>query len=81
MSGLENTGKRLGNYVSGKGYMTSEERREKEKAEKQGALDRIYAEADMPDEETIRRNERRKAAGRRGSRQRNVLTADEELLG
>lgn len=51
------------------------------KQKRQLKLDKMYAEASMPDEEIIRRNERRKAAARRGSRQRNVLTDDEDLLG
>lgn len=80
MSGLKNTTKRLANFSLGKGYMTKDERRAKEAAEKQGQLDAVYAGAQMPDEELIRRNERRKAAKRRGSRQRNVLT-DEDSLG
>jgi hypothetical protein len=39
----------------------------------------MYAGASLPDEEVIKRNERRKAAKRRGSRVRNVLT-DEDAL-
>lgn len=47
------------------------------KSEKrQMRLDKMYAGAALPDEEIIRRNERRKAAQRRGSRVRNVLTGD-----
>ena len=44
-------------------------------------LDKMYAAAAMPDEEVIKRNETRKAAKRRGSRQRNVLTDDQDMLG
>ena len=80
MSGLKNTTKRLANFSLGKGYMTKDERRAKEASKRQAGLDAIYAGAEMPDEELIRRNERRKAAKRRGSRQRNVLT-DEDSLG
>ncbi len=80
MSGLKNTGKRLWNFSTGKGYKTNKERREERKAKAQKALDKVYAGAEMPDEEVIRRNERRKAAARRGSRQRNVMT-DEDMLG
>lgn len=80
MSGLKNTIRRLGNASLGKGYMTSGERKEKKAAKKQAGLDRIYASAEMPDEEQIRRNELRKAAARRGSRQRNILT-DQDTLG
>ena len=80
MSGLKNTVKRLANFSMGKGYKTSAERRQEREAKHQAALDKVYAGAEMPDEESIRRNERRKAAARRGSRQRNVLT-DEDQLG
>lgn len=79
MSGLKNTGKRLWNFSTGKGYKTNKERRMERQAKSQKRLDKIYAEADMPDEEVIRRNERRKAAARRGSRQRNVLTDGDQL--
>ena len=74
MSGLKNTVKRFANASMGKGYMTKEEKRAKDAAKRQGELDRIYSSADMPDDEIIRRNERRKAATRRRSRVRNVLT-------
>ena len=80
MSGLENTAKRFVNASLGRGYATNAERREKKAAKHQAGLDKIYAGASMPDEEVIQRNERRKAAARRGSRQRNVLT-DEDSLG
>ncbi len=80
MSGLKNTAKRLVNVSLGKGYKTNKERRMEKAAKQQAALDKVYQGAEMPDEEMIRRNERRKAAARRGSRQRNVLT-DEDMLG
>jgi hypothetical protein len=79
MSGLKNTGKRLWNFSTGKGYKTSQERNMEKQAKAQKRLDNIYSNADMPDEEVIRRNERRKAAARRGSRQRNVLTDGDQL--
>ncbi|KPK74195.1 MAG: hypothetical protein AMJ84_00445 [Acidithiobacillales bacterium SM23_46] len=79
MSGLENTAKRLWNFGFGKGYMTKDEKRAKDAAKAQASLDKIYASAEMPDSEMIRRNERRKAAKRRGSRQRNVLTEEDAL--
>lgn len=81
MSGLKNTGKRMFNFSIGRGYKTNKERRMEKQAKEKKRLDKIYAEADMPDEELIQRNERRKAAARRGSRQRNVLTMDDEPLG
>lgn len=80
MSGLENTAKRMFNFSIGKGYMTGDERRAKAAAKEQARLDAIYSGAEMPDSEAIRRNERRKAAKRRGSRQRNVMT-DTDTLG
>ena len=75
MSGL----KRLKNYSLGRGYMTNQEARAKAEAKAQKRLDKVYAGAEMPDEELIRRNERRKAAKRRGSRISTVLT--DETLG
>jgi hypothetical protein len=60
--------------------MTSGEKKRRDAAREQHRLDEIYAGAEMPDEEVIKRNERRKAAKRRGSRQRNVMT-DEDMLG
>ena len=80
MSGLKNTVKRFANASLGRGYQTAAEEKTKKRAKHQAGLDRIYAGAAMPDEEVIQRNERRKAAKRRGSRQRNVLT-DEDSLG
>jgi hypothetical protein len=78
MSGLKNTGQKFINASTGKGFKTNEQlRRPKRAAER----DARYAAAEMPDEELIRRNERRKAAARRGSRVRNVLTSDEDMLG
>lgn len=68
------------NWTMGKGFMTNDERREQKKAEEQARLDKIYSGAQMPDDESIRRNSRRKAASRRGSRQRNVLTDDQDQL-
>lgn len=65
------------NWTMGKGFMTNDERREQKKAEAQAKLDKVYAGAQMPDDELIRRNSRRKAAMRRGSRQKNVLTTDD----
>jgi len=81
MSGLKNTVKRLANASMGKGYMTRDEKRQKDQAKRQGVLDKMYASADMPDDELIARNERRKAAKRRGSRVRNVMTQDADTLG
>ena len=80
MSGLKNTVKRMANASLGRGYMTTKERREKTAVKKQSKLDEIYAGAHIPDEELIRRNERRKSAKRRGSRIATVLT-DEDTLG
>ena len=76
MSGLKNTIKRLASAGLGQGYTTGRERRAKKAAKKQAALDKVYADAQIPDEEEIARNERRKAAKRRGSRVSNVLTED-----
>jgi len=81
MSGLKNTGKRLVNLGVGRGYKTNDERKAEKAAKEQSRLDNIYAGAEMPDEEVVSRNERRKAAKRRGSTVRNVLTGDGDTLG
>lgn len=78
MSGLKNTGKRLVNFSLGRGYKTNKERKMEKQAKAQKKLDKIYASAMVPDEEFIRRNERRKAAARRGSRVSSVLTSPED---
>jgi len=79
MSGLKNTVRRLANASLGKGYMTSGERHQKRLAKDQAQKDKVFAGAQMPDEEEIARNERRKAAKRRGSRVSTVLTEDDTL--
>lgn len=79
MSGLKNTGKRLVNASVGRGYKTNRERKAEKAAKKQASLDEIYQGAEMPDEEVIKRNERRKAAARRGSRVSTVLTERDTL--
>ena len=81
MSGLENTGKRLINASLGRGYKTNDERKAREEGQDSRSPRQDHEGAEMPDEEVIRRNERRKAAARRGSRQRNVLTDDGDSLG
>lgn len=68
------------NWTTGKGFVDNEEKKEIKKAEEQARLDKIYTGAQMPDDESIRRSSRRKAALRKGSRQRNVLTDDEDAL-
>ena len=80
MSGLKNTVKRLASASIGRGYSTGREKRAKAAAKKQADLDKVYAGAQLPDEEEIARNERRKAAKRRGSRVSTILT-DEDTLG
>lgn len=80
MSGLKNTFRRAANASIGRGYMTSGERKRKAAAKVQAGKDKMFSEALMPDEELIKRNERRKAATRRGSRVSTILT-DEDTLG
>ncbi len=80
MSGLKNTAKRMTNAMTGKGYMTNQERADKKKAKIKAGKDKQYQNAALPDEEDIRRVERRKAAKRRGSRAQTVLT-DRDTLG
>jgi len=79
MSGLKNTVKRTINASMGKGYKTNQEIREQKKAKIQKKKDKIFDNAEMPDEEVIRRNERRKAAKRQGSRANTVLTNPDQL--
>lgn len=80
MGGLKNTGKRLLNLGTGRGYMTNQERRDKKKAKVKKGKDKMFQSAALPDEEEIRLVERRKAARRRGSRAQTVLT-DLDTLG
>lgn len=80
MSGLKNTGKRLWNLGRGKSYKTNKEIRQEKQMKRQQALDKVYQGAEMPDPEDLRRQERRKAARRRGSRVETILT-DEDTLG
>jgi hypothetical protein len=80
MSGLKNTAKRLVNASTGKGYKTNSEIRAEKAAKRKSALDQLYAAAGQPDPQALKRAERRKAAGRRGSRVSTILT-DEETLG
>jgi len=75
---MENTWRRSANFIQGKGYITKKEKDAKKAAKAQTALDTIYANAEMPDDEVIQRNERRKAARRRGSRVNTILTDDEK---
>jgi len=79
MGGLKNTGKRLFNLGIGKGYKTNTERRQEAEAKEQAHLDKIYSSAPIPDDEAIKRNERRKAAMRAGSRASTVLTERDKL--
>ncbi len=80
MSGLKNTTKRLWNFSTGKGYKTDGENRAENKAKKQAKLDKVYVDANtIPDDELIKRNERRKAAKRQGSRAATVLTNQDQL--
>jgi hypothetical protein len=80
MAGLKNTAKRLANLGKGRGYKTGAERQAEREGKEQAAKDKIFSGAIMPDEGLIKRNERRKAAARRGSRINTVLT-DRETLG
>ena len=81
MSGLKNTFKRLDSLQKGKGYSTGAERQAAAEAKAQGKLDSIYSAAGIPDDEAIKRNERRKAAKRQGSRANTVLTERVRLGG
>jgi len=77
MSGLKNTAKRAWNFSTLRGYQTNTEKRQEKAAKKQAGLDKIYSSVAIPDAEEIKRNERRKAAKRQGSRANTVLTYTE----
>jgi hypothetical protein len=79
MSGLKNTAKRLANMSLGRGYKTNDERRQEKKGKITAAKNKMFQSAQMPDEEDIRRVERRKAARRRGSRAQTVMTERDTL--
>lgn len=76
MGGLKSTGKRLWNLGAGKGYKTNKEVQMEKEAKIQKGKDKIFHSAKVPDAEAIKRNERRKAAKRSGSRASTVLTED-----
>jgi hypothetical protein len=81
MSGLKNTVRRLGNASMGKGYKTGKEIKAEKAAKAQNALDKVYAGAEVPDDEMLKRKERRKAAKRQGSRANTILTNNDDQLG
>lgn len=83
MGNLDNTWRRAKNFGLGRGYKTDKEKKQKKQAKRQAKKDKIFHSAEMPDEELIKRNERRKAAGRAGSRASTVLTgrSEEDRLG
>ena len=78
MSALNRTRKRIINFAKGKGYMTGGERKRKKAAKAKAEL---FADAQVPDEDDLKRIERRKAARRRGSRADTVLTDVMDQLG
>lgn len=80
MSGLKNTAKRSFNLGLGRGYKTNEERRQGKRNKITKRKNKMFASAQLPDEEEIRRVERRKSAKRQGSRAQTVMT-DRESLG
>lgn len=80
MSGLKGTVQRFINVSSGKGWKRNADIRAEKAAKIQGAKDKLFAGAEIPDEEEVARNERRKAAKRQGSRANTVLT-DQDTLG
>ncbi len=80
MGGLKNTMKRVTNLGLGRGYKTNEERRQAKLGKITKAKNKMFASAMLPDEEEIRRVERRKSAKRQGSRAQTVMT-DRQSLG
>ncbi len=81
MSKLGHTFQRAKNASMGKGYKTSKEKKKVKAGKKQSRVDKVYANAQIPDEEEIARNERRKSAKRRGSRVSTIMTNDGDQLG
>ena len=81
MSGLKNTFKRIWNLGDGNvgQYKTNREIKTENAAKRKAAKDKMFASADVPDPEDIKRNERRKAAKRQGSRANTVLTNPDKL--
>ena len=65
----------------GQGYQTGKERKKRRAGAKQARKDKQFAAATIPDDEQIKRNERRKAAKRQGSRASTVLTNRSDQLG
>ena len=80
MSGLKNTVKRFISASTGKGFKTGREIRAEKAAKRQTVKDKMFASAQIPDAEEIKRNERRRQAKRAGSRAQTVLT-DQDTLG
>ncbi len=78
MGGIKKQVQRGVNLLKHGEYKTRDEIKAKEagKAAVQVERDKdaMFANAQMPDSDTIRRNERRKAARRRGSRVETILT-------
>ncbi len=74
MSGLKNTFHRVMNTVRGRGYKTGGERVELRALRSKEAMDKIFGEPQLPDEEALRLTAKRKQAKRLGSRVETVLT-------
>lgn len=74
MSGLKNTLRRAGNFAASGEYVTSADTRKKQAAAERSAKNKLFARPAAPDEESLKGINRRKAAGRRGSRIETVLT-------
>jgi hypothetical protein len=84
MSGLQNLIQKSSNLTKGRGFKTHDQRK-RSKAANQAvaatdAKDLMFQSAQLPDEESIRRMERRKAARRRSARAQTILT-DRDTLG
>jgi len=79
MSGLKNTWRRIGGFLTGQGYKTSKEKSAEDQVKRQDEMDKVYAGAEVPDDELLKRNARRKAAKRQGSRANTVLTNNDQL--
>ena len=79
MSGVNKFLRRSYNFGTFQGFKTSGEAKREKHAKAQNALDKVYAGAEVPDAEQLKRVERKKMAKRQGSRANTVLTNNDQL--
>jgi hypothetical protein len=79
MSGVDKMVRRTVRWFGGHGFMTQGEKKQKDKAQWQDKQNKIFQGVPMPDPEELKREQRKKAAGRKGSRASTVLTNRDTL--